>query len=108
MNKTRCFEGKMSTLVPGFYQLSNVDKLSTVLCPTSAKATKLTNKYIDILFKARTHIDNGEHISNLTFPPNLGYFTEDDLNISSSCDSTVSDMESSSQSELSFFSELDS
>ena len=108
MNKTRCFESKLSTLVPDFYQLSNENKLSTILCPTSAQATKLANKYIDILFKARNHIDNGEHISNPTFPPNLEYFTEDDLNVSSSTDCTASDMESASQDDLSFLSDFDS
>ena len=108
MNKTRCFENKLSTLVPGFNHLSDEDKLSIVLCPTLAQATKLTNKYIDILFKARTHIDNGEHISNLTFPPNLQYFTEDDLNVSSSLDCTDSDLECSFQSDLSSLSDFDS
>ena len=108
LNKTRCFENKLSTLVPGFCHLSDNDKLSTVLCPTSAQATKLTNNYISLLFKARMQIDNGEHISNLTFPPNIDFFSEDDLNGSSDLDPNDSDSECSFHSDLSFMSDFDS
>ena len=108
LNKTECFEGKLSTLVPGFCHLSDKDKLSTVLCPTSARATKLTNKYISLLFKARMQIDSGEHISNLTFPPNLDSFSENDLNVSSVLNPNDSDSERSFQSDLSFLSDFDS
>ena len=64
--------------------MSDRDKLSTILCPTSTKAAKNTNKYISILFKAREKIDSGDHISILTLPPMVEDYFETDLNISNS------------------------
>ena len=81
-NQTRCFVGKISSLNSSFFHMSESDKVATILCPTSAKAAKITNKFVSILFNARERIDLGEHSSNLTFPPNIDSYTDGDLNIS--------------------------
>ena len=36
-----------------------------MICPTSTKAAKLINKYIDVLFKARNQIDDGTPVQNI-------------------------------------------
>ena len=53
----------LNTIVPGFIYMSRKDKISTMLCPTSIKASKLINKYIDILFKARNLMDEGTPVN---------------------------------------------
>ena len=106
-NKTRCFESKLSAMVPGFSSLTSNDKISTILCPTTATAAKLVNKYIDILFKSRKCIDSGEHISCLTFPPNIEQLYSDDLNISNVSDLSSYDSDGSYIDDSSFLSELD-
>lgn len=57
--KRNCFFAMLNTLVPGFIQMSRTNKISTMLCPTNVRSSKLTNKYIDILFNARNLIDDG-------------------------------------------------
>ena len=75
-----------------------------MLCPSSAQATKLVNKYIHILMKARENIDNGDHITNLTFPPNIQNYQHLDDNLdesflSSSTTSNNLSSESSTESD---------
>ena len=82
VNQRRCFFSRLGCLVPDFVNLSFRDKLLTILCPTSAKAVKVTNKYISILFRARQSIDSGEHVNNMTFPPNIESYFDIDLNVS--------------------------
>ena len=86
----------MLALVLGFSSLSTENKLTAILCPTSAKAVKVTDKYIDILFSARKCIDSGEHISNLTFPPVIDDYSWDSLSLSLSIsdESVLSDADS--------------
>ena len=81
-NQRRCFYSRLGSLMPNFCNLSDRDKLSTISCSTSAKAAKVTNKYISIVFRARQNIDSGDHISNLTFPPMVEFYVESDLNLS--------------------------
>ena len=50
--------------------LNNANLLSTLLCPTNAKQAKLTNKFIDILFKSRKFIDEGATIEQIQTYPN--------------------------------------
>ena len=83
----------MATVVPGFNNLPLEQKLVTALCPTSAQAVKITNKYISILFKARQNIDSGIHISNLTFPPIVDPYSWDSLNTTGESDLDVSSSE---------------
>ena len=40
--------------------LNTKEKLLSLLCPVNAKIAKLYNKYIGIVFAARTRLDNGE------------------------------------------------
>ena len=80
--KRNCLFGKLSSLNPNFPGLNNKQKLSTLLCPTNSKSGKLINKFISIVFKARSRIDNGN-------PMDMGGFTnqnESDLNESGSED----------------------
>ena len=51
---------KLGSLIPSFSQLSLENKFKTILCPTSAKATKLANRFIGLMFKTRMKIDQGE------------------------------------------------
>ena len=108
-NKTRCFEGKLSAIIPGYNSLNVSDKISTILCPTSAIATKLVNKYVNILFKARKCIDSGDHISGLTFPPTVDHLDNTDLDTSNLSDLSCSDLEDSTlnNTDSSFLSEID-
>ena len=95
-NKRQCFLGKLSGINKSIYDLNPTDQVKSMLCPTSHMATKLINKYISIMFKARANIDDGDHITNLTFPPHVQNFTCPDLNesfssVSSSSSSALSD-----------------
>jgi hypothetical protein len=58
--KRNCFEAKLSSLLPHFPSLNLKEKLATILCPVDTIAAKLANKYIKILFNARTMLDQGE------------------------------------------------
>ena len=104
VNQTRCFLGRLSSFVPDFCYLSDNDKLSTIVCPTSARAAKITNKYIGILFRSRQNIDSGEHISNLTFPPNVELYIEEDPSVLDSSSLDGSDSVCSSSADLSCLS----
>ena len=106
-NQRRCFYSRLGSLIPGFCNLSDRDKLSTILCPTSSKTGKITNKFIGILFRARQNIDSGDHISNLTFPPNVESYVETDLNVSNSSTLSGSLSGFSSSSDTSGLSEFD-
>ena len=69
--KRACFENKLNTILPNFLNLSDKDKLSTILCPATPTAAKLSNKYIAILFNNRKKLDEGVPLNNLTFPPQV-------------------------------------
>ena len=75
LNKRQCLIGKLSSINPKILEYSQHDQVKIMLCPTTAQAAKLVNKYIYILLKARENLDNGEHITNLTFPPNIHNYT---------------------------------
>ena len=71
------------------------DLIKSMLCPTSVQSAKLVNKYISIMNKARKNIDEGLHVSNLTFPPHVEFYnfpdvTLDDSFVSCSSSSTLS------------------
>ena len=55
--KRQCFFNKLATLVPNFLNLNNNDKLATILCPISAKAAKLANRFIRFMFQSRRKIE---------------------------------------------------
>ena len=58
--KRNCLFGKISAIDPLFSNLSTNDKLLTLLCLVDPKIAKLFNKYIGIVFAARTRLDNGD------------------------------------------------
>ena len=98
MNKRQCLIGKLSSLNPKILEYSKIEQVTIMLCPTTAQATKLVNKYIHIIFKARENIDNGEHISNLTFPPNIQNYECHDISLDESFVSSTSNVFSTESS----------
>ena len=101
LNKRQCFLGKLSSLNKSILDLNPIDQIKVMLCPTTPQAAKLVNKYISIMFKARKNIDNGDHISNLTFPPQVhdyvcrdSFVDENNLSVSSSSSCSISETDS--------------
>ena len=68
--KRNCFYGKLKSIGLNMNHLNNANLLSTLLCPTNAKQAKLTNKFIDIVFKSRKLIDEGATIEQIQTYPN--------------------------------------
>ena len=65
--KRNCLFSKLDTVITGFITLSSKEKTAILLCPTSVLTAKLSNKYIQIMFKTRQLLDDG-------FPAfNMGY-----------------------------------
>jgi hypothetical protein len=64
-----CLFGKINSTNQYFSALSLEEKFKTLLCPTTAKAAKLVNKLIKIMFEGRKKIDQGEIISNVNDNP---------------------------------------
>jgi hypothetical protein len=60
-----CFYGKMSSIIPGFMNLSNEQKFSTLMCPISPKAAKVFNRFLKSMFSARDKLDSGENIGEV-------------------------------------------
>ena len=70
---------KMNSIVPTFSNMSECDKLKTILCPKSTAAVKTINKFIKIMFIARDNISEGLAVNNYqTMPVNICYFNDDD------------------------------
>ena len=57
----------MESISPGFLNLTLVQQTSTLLCPTAVITAKLTNKYIQILFKIRKLLDDGIPALNMGY-----------------------------------------
>ena len=97
LNKRQCFLGKLKALNPSFSSMSPNDLVKSMLCPTTTQSAKLVNKYILIMFRARNNIDEGLHISNLTFPPHVEHYNCPDVSLdesfisSSNCSTLSSD-----------------
>ena len=99
INKRQCLIGKLSSLNPSIKTYDTFQQVQSMLCPTTTKAAKLVNKYIYIMFKARENIDQGEHISNLTFPPHVTDFQYSDGSLDESYLSITSSSNCSSESD---------
>ena len=69
--KRQCLIGRLSALNQNFSRMSPNEQIRAMLCPSTPQIAKTTNKYIRIMEKARENIDNGEHISTMTFPPQV-------------------------------------
>ena len=65
--KRNCFLAKFRSISPNFDSLTDAGRTATLLCPTSPCATKLTNKFIKILFKFRNDLDNGEPVHHMGY-----------------------------------------
>ena len=102
LNKRQCFLGKLKSLNSKFSNLSSDDLIKSILCPTTNQSAKLVNKYIAIMFKARKNIDEGTHVSNLTFPPHVEFYNCPDVSLddSSSLSTSFSSVSLSSESLL--------
>ena len=49
----------MSALVPDFSNMSDRDKLMTILCPATAVVAKTVSKFLGIMSETRKHLENG-------------------------------------------------
>ena len=65
--KRNCLFGRMESISPGFLELTPVQQTATLLCPTTVVTAKLTNKYIQILFKFRKLLDEGVPAFNMGY-----------------------------------------
>ena len=76
--------GKMNSIVPTFSNMSECDKLKTILCLKSTAAVKTINKFIKIMFIASDDISEGLVLNTYqTMPVNICHFNDDDyLNFS--------------------------
>ena len=75
--KRACFKGKMSSIVPGFCNMTVEHQLLTILCPKSAAAVKIVNKFIRIMCLARDKISEGLELEMYpTMPANSFPFDE--------------------------------
>ena len=67
-----CFFKRMEKFVPNILTLSKIDTLKTLLCPTTPQAGKVVNKFIGIMFRARSDVDSGQGYRNYpTWEPNM-------------------------------------
>ena len=75
--KRACFKGKMSSIVPGFCDMTVEHQLLTILCPKSTAAVKVVNKFIRIMCLARDKISEGLELEMYpTMPANSFPFDE--------------------------------
>ena len=65
--KRNCFFGRMSALIPDFADLSDRDKLLSVLCPCTTEVAKNVSKYLGIMTETRKNLDNGLSSDMLNF-----------------------------------------
>ena len=95
--------GKLASINPSIHAMSPSEQVKLMLCPTTPKATTLVNKFIAIMFKARCNIDNGDHSTNLTFPPHVENYSCPNISL----DASFSTVASSSSFYSEIFSESD-
>ena len=57
----------MSALVPGFLEMSDRDKLLTILCPAKTDVAKTVSKFLGIMSEIRKSLDNGLSSEILNF-----------------------------------------
>ena len=102
-NQRQCFIGKLGSINPSIHAMSPIEQVKSMLCPTTPKATTLINKFISIMLKARSNIDNGDHQTNLTFPPHVENYSCPNISL----DASFSTVSSSSSFYSEIFSESD-
>jgi hypothetical protein len=84
--KRACFLGKMSSIIPGFCNLSSDAQLNTILCPKSTAAVKVVNKFTRIMFLARDQLSEDSELVNYPTMPVYIYPFEGDYENFSDCD----------------------
>ena len=57
--KRNCYKGKMKSVGINIDSYDSYSQAAIMLCPTTAKQAKITNKFIDIMFKTREQVDEG-------------------------------------------------
>jgi hypothetical protein len=57
--KRACFLKRLQCIVPAVSTMSELDLVKTILCPATPQAAKLADKFLGIMFRARTDIDDG-------------------------------------------------
>ena len=60
-----CLFGKIASIYPGFSQLNENQKFTYLLTPKTAQESKLTSKFIKILFEWREKVDQGLSVEHL-------------------------------------------
>ena len=65
--KRNCFFCRMSALVPGFLEMSDRDKLLTILCSAKTDVAKTVSKFLGIMSEIRKSLDNGLSSEILNF-----------------------------------------
>ena len=85
--KRNCLFSKLDTIKIGFSNLSSVEKTAILLCPTSVLTAKLSNKYIQIMFKTRKLLDDGYSVFNMGYES--GIIPNEFFDIDDSCDSDL-------------------
>ena len=88
MNQRQSFIGKLKSQNPAVSNLNSENLIKSMLCPTTTQAAKLVNKYITIMMRARKNIDEGLHMSNLTFPPHVENYSCPDTSLNESFSSS--------------------
>ena len=81
--KRNCFLSAYEQLQPGIRAMPAHNMVHTILCPTSTKKAKLTNKFIKILFESRWKLDEGVPILNGGYEMGVAvnpFFDSDDDN----------------------------
>jgi hypothetical protein len=60
-NERRVLFRRIGVIMPSFTLMSREDKISTLLCPATARAAKLINKYICLLFELRDKMEEANN-----------------------------------------------
>ena len=81
--KRRCYLGKLSSIGINIESYDCFNQAAIMLCPTTSKQAKLTNKFVEIMFNARKSLDEGATIDSIN----------GDTSINISLDSAMSDLE---------------
>ena len=105
-NKQRCLFARIAQVIPNFDNLSFEHKVRTMLCPINTQATKIVNKYIKIIFNARTKLDEGHPLQSLTFPPDIFNYQAPSSESSGDSSESASDSDSESEEETDIECEL--
>ena len=86
--KRRCYFGKLLSLGINIEQYDCNSQAAIMLCPTTAKQTKLSNKFIEIMFRTRKEVDEGATIESIK-EYNLNHPTDQYSEIDSTLDCSL-------------------